>query len=910
MKGMEQLIASAYYDRSKHGSRKLKPDRFGDLGMLRLGDTTLRVLGKFLDIDLSQASDYHPRRWHKPDNLALAKPDTLIVQDTSIIAVVENKASLPQDAAGIRKEVEQLQTYILACKARVGILTDARRTVWIHNLDPRRKNDLKIVKEQSRYCDRVLDPKNLEFILDKLDPGSDELAMAPALDPSALAKSVWQEVYIATRQNPEKCFQTFVDLFMYKLLSDYDLLPKNMLIGNLACDASAFMSKNGKFQIEYYLETIRPEIKAQLFIPMTTSERIVGLVAPSGEYVTSKALIPSLDTAAGMTSVIDGHAFEKQPAGYNDAFIRILKKLNSFPKVTRLERTFKSRIYEQFLRRDPNTSKVTGKYFTPRNVVQAIVQMAEIHSTPRNTVIGDPACGVGGFITESLLELQRWGIENYRPGPKGEIVVERKFVGLEVLQDVVCLAKANMLLHCIELYSSLSNTAKRNFTKLVADVFIHCHEDITLGSLKHSCSGAFDIIMANPPYIVSGTQTVTTKLHDSENLGDFYDAGGAGLESKFVNWMINALKPGGRCFVILPKSMLARVNKRFKAWILKKCILDALVYLPTNTFYTTPNPTYIVAITRKHNENMAQVDPVYSYYVRDTGETRDTKRESTRNDLIDMAHEFLLFKASKDSYEPATDFCKVVPVNQLGPDKRWDVDFNWSPQELANLGVVDTNVKPYKAVVADLKRAEDDIVSAAKQISGLVTKPGSSKVKLSLADEKYFKIHRGHRITKKQCQQHPGDVPVVSSGRHVESYLGTVAEAYVRSQGFTLFENKTNVMTVGATGAVGSVHLRKEPKWFLHDDALAVEVCHASLMPNYVRCALQHSINIARFEYTAKLFAERLKALEIDVPVDKTGLPDKVLQEQIAEAYERKEAVESRLKELAEHLRDVAVEFD
>jgi len=151
---------------------------------------------------------------------------------------------------------------------------------------------------------------------------------------------------------------------------------------------------------------------------------------------------------------------------------------------------------------------------------------------------------------------------------------------------------------------------------------------------------------------------------------------------------------------------------------------------------------------------------------------------------------------------------------------------------------------------------------------------------------------------------------VVSSGRHVESYLGTVAEAYVRSQGFTLFENKTNVMTVGATGAVGSVHLRKEPKWFLHDDALAVEVCHASLMPNYVRCALQHSINIARFEYTAKLFAERLKALEIDVPVDKTGLPDKVLQEQIAEAYERKEAVESRLKELAEHLRDVAVEFD
>jgi type I restriction-modification system DNA methylase subunit len=564
-------------------------------------------------------------------------------------------------------------------------------------------------------------------------------------------------------------------------------------------------------------------------------------------------------------------------------------------------------VYEQFLRRDPNTSKVTGKYFTPRNVVKAIIQMADVAHSHYDALICDPACGVGGFITESILDLERNGITNYREGSNGSIVVERKFLGLEVLEDVVCLAKANMLLHCIENYSNFSNEAKRNFTQLLADMFVHCHEDVTLGSLKHPCTELFDIVMTNPPYIVSGTQNVTRKLREA-GITDFYDAGGSGLESRFVNWIIKSLKRGGKAFIVLPKSMLARVNPGFKLWIRNKCYIDALIYLPERTFYTTPNPTYILALTRKQNDSIEQTDSVFCYYIRDIGETRDVERNPARNDLVEMVDEFKLFMANKLRYTPTTKFCKKIETPYISPDNRWDIDYLWTPQELSDLGVVDINVRPCDSVIDELLDVAKELEKAKAFIQGMVTSV-KHYLPIKLDDERYFKIHRGDRITSKECEDHPGDIPVISSGRHESSYLGTIAEAYLVSKGLSIFSASDRIMTVGSTGAVGAVHMRREIKWFLHDDALAVEVVGSTLVPSYIRFVLQHEINIARFDYTAKLYTERLKSLEVQIPLDDTGEFDVLMQEQIASAYEKKEEIEKRLKLLSTHLQNISIDF-
>lgn len=905
MTGFEELVRKGYY--SGKGRRRLTPEGFGLFGILRLGDTTFNVLQSFLDLDLLAPDSFEPEHYHKPANIAQARPDELVTSGQSIVAVVEHKTpDLITEPIERRRALEQLHVYMLATKAKVGVLTDGSSFLWLHNLDPRRADELKLVTEDGQYCTRALSADNIRTVIDKLDAHTDELTTPPAFDPSQVARSIWQDVYIATRQDPEKCFQTFVELFMYKLVSDYALLPLHLTLNSLVEDAARFERERGEKQITYYLNTVRPRLKDLRFPELNTARELPALRRVRGEYQTTKQLIPTLDTSAGFTSIIDGHAFNTQPEDYNGAFVGILRKLNELPHIMSLDAGFKSRLYEQFLRRDPNTSKVTGKYFTPRNVVKSIVQMADVARLHPEATICDPACGVGGFLTETMLELQRNNISIFRE-ENGRLAVSRKLLGLEVLHDIVCLAKANMLLHSIEQYNALTDDGKKAFNQLLADTFVHCHEDRTLGTLKHPVQDEIDLIMANPPYMVSGTRAISTKIREA-GLNGFYDAGGSGLESRFINWIVNALKPGGRAFVVLPKSMLARVDEGVKAFIRRKCFVDALIYLPERTFYTTPAATYVLALTRKPEESAQQTSPVFCYYVRDIGETRDVDRAPTRNDLIPMVDEFRTFRALGDRYRPATGFVKVVSHEDVTPGRRWDVDHLWTPQELADLGVVDTNVLPVDAITAELLEVVQDLEEAKNEVAARV-REAKQYMEVGLDDPEYFSVFRGERVTTAECNQHPGDVPVVASGRHTTSYLGTISEAYLRERELTVQERSERVLSVGATGAVGTVLLRREDKWFLHDDALGIEIAHPQLVPEYVRYELQRVVDAARFDYTAKLYSERLKALRIRVPVNEQGGVDVEMQQTIAEASQAKEGVRRRLRGLSELLQSVSVDF-
>ncbi len=213
MTGIEELIKRGYLDSRKPSVRQLKPDEFGSYGILKLGDTTFSTLKIYLDIDLAEANNYNPTLWNKPAKIGSARPDTLVVQGHSVIAIVEHK-SLGELSGSTerRKGLEQLQTYMLVTKAKLGVLTDGSFTRWIHNLDPKRKFIVKTITENSLFCGRDFNAKNVEFVIQKLDHLTDEVSSPPSFDPSVLARSIWQDVYIATRQDPEKCFQTWLML--------------------------------------------------------------------------------------------------------------------------------------------------------------------------------------------------------------------------------------------------------------------------------------------------------------------------------------------------------------------------------------------------------------------------------------------------------------------------------------------------------------------------------------------------------------------------------------------------------------------------------------------------------------------------------------------------------------------------
>ena len=273
-----------------------------------------------------------------------------------------------------------------------------------------------------------------------------------------------------------------------------------------------------------------------------------------------------------------------------------------------------------------------------------------------------------------------------------------------------------------------------------------------------------------------------------------------------------------------------------------------------------------------------------------------------------MVAEFSVFMASKDRFEPSTNFCKVLPIDMLDPSSRWDVDYKWTPEELAELGVVDTNIRSAKGIIVELEQVAVRVGKAKQRLEGLLMK-ADSYAKLGLDDEGYFKIHRGNRITKRECIENPGDVPVIASGRHEASYLGTISEEYLKQKGLDTFKNRDNMLSLGATGAVGSVHQRKEDVWFLHDDALAIEVIDYNILPEYFRFELQQVIDRARFDYTAKLYKERLRGLIISVPQRDDGSFDVDFQRTIANAYREKEEIEYLLRDLSKRFQSVSLDF-
>lgn len=73
-----------------------------------------------------------------------------------------------------------------------------------------------------------------------------------------------------------------------------------------------------------------------------------------------------------------------------------------------------------------------------------------------------------------------------------------------------------------------------------------------------------------------------------------------GIEGLFMEWIVRALKPGKKAFIVVPDGIMNRSNdKKLRDFILGQCDIDAVISLPLNTFFTTNKKTYILALTKR-----------------------------------------------------------------------------------------------------------------------------------------------------------------------------------------------------------------------------------------------------------------------------------------------------------------------
>ena len=130
-----------------------------------------------------------------------------------------------------------------------------------------------------------------------------------------------------------------------------------------------------------------------------------------------------------------------------------------------------------------------GQYFTPRQVVEFMVDMVKPHHEARTL---DPACGSGGFLLHAMDYVRKQASDYYdKDSPEHYIhwhdFAEKRLFGIEVNDSIARVAKMNMIIHDDGHSNVISNDALINF-----DILYRQHSGFE--------KDKFDIILTNPPF--------------------------------------------------------------------------------------------------------------------------------------------------------------------------------------------------------------------------------------------------------------------------------------------------------------------------------------------------------------------------------------------------------------------------
>src|ERR1700722_19211755 len=234
------------------------PFQLGKYTYYRLGSTTL---GQLKDARIIPKKDY--------SKIEAKKPDGLVVHHGKIKAVVEYKQ--PKEL-GSEKAIQKAITQeidVARALSKIFIVTDSTKTFWINAMNGERIRD--ISGNELRTVFHAFGVKNataLEHLLDEVDASitatNSTVRQPKLIDPMPLATRLWQTIWVATGKSPVKCLYNVVELFIFKFLSDLNMLthPYNFdFVLNLANET------NGETALNYYAKNVRPVIKDDLFKP-------------------------------------------------------------------------------------------------------------------------------------------------------------------------------------------------------------------------------------------------------------------------------------------------------------------------------------------------------------------------------------------------------------------------------------------------------------------------------------------------------------------------------------------------------------------------------------------------------------------------------------------------------------------
>lgn len=222
-----------------------------------------------------------------------------------------------------------------------------------------------------------------------------------------------------------------------------------------------------------------------------------------------------------------------------------------------------SQVYEGLLLKMGEKGNDGGQFFTPRDVIRAVVRTVD--PKPGETVY-DPCCGTAGFLIEAFKHV-RARLDDDATGADVRAAGSRRLYGREKENLVFPIALANLVLHGVD----APNLWHGNTLSGVAQY----------DGLWTSAPELFDVVLTNPPF---GGQ-------ENTDVQSGFDYRTSATQILFLQHVMSRLANGGRCGVVVDEGVMFRTNEnafvQTKRRLLDSCDLWAVVSLPSGTFTAT-----------------------------------------------------------------------------------------------------------------------------------------------------------------------------------------------------------------------------------------------------------------------------------------------------------------------------------
>ena len=297
----------------------------------------------------------------------------------------------------------------------------------------------------------------------------------------------------------------------------------------------------------------------------------------------------------------------------------------------------KGAIYEGLLEKTASSSdKGAGQYFTPRPLIRAIV---DVMAPKPGQVIGDPACGTGGFLLAAHDYISQ---HNKLDKLQRKHLKTEALWGTDIVDGVVRLCAMNMYLHGIGKVaeaSSLSSSGKDQKRDASATLATIDRAD----ALAQPSGRKFDMILANPPFgkkggytIVGDDGKISTEKQEYER--DEFWATTANKQLNFLQHIVSELKVGGTAAVVLPDNVLFEggAGETIRRELLKRCNVHTLLRLPTGIFYAQGVKANVLFFERKEASEKPWTKDLWIYDLRTNQHFTLKTNPLKESDLVDF----------------------------------------------------------------------------------------------------------------------------------------------------------------------------------------------------------------------------------------------------------------------------------